>query len=114
VENDPGFLASFVIGDFLLVVGFAEESKGGTVHSGTRFNNVGNKFLPGFLVEIFEWLATGFLVLLEVVIGAVCDALELFGAEREGIEKVVGALGVESSVFFRDIEDGDFTAGDAD
>ena len=113
-EDDPGFLASFVIGDFLLVVGFAEESEGGAIHSGTGLNNVRNEFLSGFFVKIFERLATGFLVLLEIVIGTVRDAFEFLGAEREGIEKVVCTLGVEGSVFFRDIEDGDFTAGDAD
>ena len=113
-EDDSRFLAPFFIGDFFFVVGFAEESKGGAIHSSTGFDDVGNEFLPSFLIEILEWFATGFLVLLEIVIGSVRDSLEFLGAEREGIEKVVGALGVESSVFFRDIKDGDFAAGDAD
>jgi len=113
-EDNPGFLAPFFIDDFLLVVSFTEESKGGAIHSGTGFHNVGNEFLPGFLVEIFERFAAGFLVLLEVVIGAVCDSLEFLSAEWKGIEKVVSTLGVEGSVFFRDIKNGDFTPGDAD
>ena len=113
-EDDSGFLTPFFIGDFFFIVGFAEEREGSAIHSGTGFDDVGNELFPGFLVEIFEWFATGFLVLLEIVIGAVRNAFELFGAKWKGIEKVVGALGVEGSVFFRDIEDGDFVAGDAD
>ncbi len=113
-EDDSGFLPPFFIGDFLLIVGFAEESEGSAIHAGTGLDNVGNEFLPCLLVEIFEWFATGFLVLLEIVIGSVCDAFELFGAEREGIEKVIGTLGVEGSVFFGDIEYGDLASGDTD
>ena len=113
-EDYTGFLAPFFISDLLLVISFTEKGEGGAIHSGTRFHNVRDEFLPGFLIKILERFAAGFLVLLEVVVGAVGDALELLRAERKGIEKVVGALGVEGAVFFRDIEDGDFAPGDAD
>ena len=75
---------------------------------------MGNKLFFCFLIKILQRLAAGFLVLFEVVIGAVGDSLKFLGAEGERVEEVIGALGVESAIFLGNVENRDFISGNAD
>lgn len=113
-EDDPGFFAPFFVGDFFFVVGLANKCEGCAVDSCTGFDDMGNKLFFCFLIEIFQRLAAGFLVLFQVVIGAVGDSLEFLGAEGERVEEVIGALGVESAIFLGNIENRYFIPRNAD
>jgi len=113
-ENNAGFLGAFLIRDFFLGIGFAKEGEGGAVHSGAGLDDVGDEFFASLLVEVFEGLAAGFLVLFEIVVGPVGDAFEFLRAEGEFVQEVIGPLGIEGPVFFRNIQHGDFFPGNTD
>ena len=90
MQDDAGFLFALVVGDDLLVVGFAEEGEHGAVAAGTRLDDVRDELFAGRLVDVFLWFADRIGVRFQVVVGAVGDALELLDAEREFVFDVVG------------------------
>ncbi len=63
VKDNTGFLSTFIVGDFFFVVGLAEESECSAIDPCARFDDVRQKFLAGFFVEIFQGFAAGFLML---------------------------------------------------
>lgn len=105
---------AFFIGDGFFSEGFAEDGEEGAIDAGAGLDDVGDVFLFGLFVEVFEGFAGCFLVAREVVVGAVGDAFELLDAEGEFVLEVVGFAGVEGALIFWDVEDVDFVAGDAD
>ncbi len=111
-KNYTGFFGALFVGDFFFIVRFAKEGEGCSIDPGAGFHHVGNKLLPGLFIEIFQGFSAGLLMLFEIVVGAVSDPLQLFGAERKGVKQVVGPLGVEGAIFFRNIKDGDLAAWD--
>ena len=113
-ENDAGFLGAFLVRDFFLGIGFTKQGEGGAVDSGAGLDDMGDEFFARLLVEIFEGLAAGFLVLFEIVVGPVGDAFELLRAKGKFVQEVISPLGIESPVFIRNIQHGDFIPGDAD
>ena len=63
VKDDTSFFCTFVIGDFLFVVGLAKEGQGRSIDARARFDYVGEKLFSGFFIKIFERLPAGFLML---------------------------------------------------
>lgn len=112
-ENDASFFRPFFVGDFFFRVSLTKKGKSGAIHAGTGLDNMGDKFFSGLFVEILEGLAAGGLVLFEVVIRPVSDALKFLRTEGESVEEVIGALGVKGTIVFRHVENGDLAAGEA-
>jgi len=113
-KNHTGLFRAFLVGDFLLIVRFAQEGEGCSIDTGAGFYHMGDKFLPCLFIKIFKGFSAGLLVLFEIVVRAVGDSLQLFGSKRERVEEVVCSLGVEGAILFWNIEDRDFIARDTD
>ena len=113
-QHGADVLLALVIGESLLVEGFADQREHRAVATGGRLDDVREELLLGFLVEVFERLARAFLVDAEVVVGAVGHAFEFLDAEGELVFDVVGLLRVERALAIRHVEDVELLARDAD
>ena len=87
MELQHGALAAF---DLVGVVGVDQEGERGAVGAGGRLDHVRQVALAGLLVEVLELLAGVLLVLGQVEVAAVGDALELGPADREQVLDVAG------------------------
>ena len=80
--------------DLLLAVGIDEEREGRPVGARRGLHDEGHEVLVGVRVEVLQVLARRPLVVAQVEVAPVVDALQLLPAEREAVLDVDGLLGV--------------------
>ena len=88
-QHDARFLlAALLVFHRLLGVSLAKHSQHGPVDARARLDDVRDVLGLGLLVEIFERLAAVLLVLLEIIVAPVGDALEFLDAKRKFVRCV--------------------------
>ena len=85
------FHFAFFVGRFVFRVRLANQGQHCAIDAGARLHNVRNKSLFRFLIKILERLPAGFLMLGQIVIGAISNAFELLAAERKIVFDVIGS-----------------------
>ena len=95
-HNDAGVAR----GNLFFRIGCADEGETNAVHSGARFNHVGDKFFLRLIVEVFHALAGELLVLAEVKIAAGGNAFEFLDPKWKGEHDIHAGAGVVGKFFF--------------
>src|SRR5204863_5718890 len=91
-QDNPSLHFSILIRRLVLRVHLADECQHSSIDTGARLDYVRNKFLFRLLVEIFERLSAGLLMLRQIVIRSVSNALKLLPPERKLVFDVVSSF----------------------
>src|SRR5204863_4907049 len=100
-QRRPPFHFALVVRRLVLRISFANHREHSSIYACTRLDDVRNKSLLRLLVEILERFAARFLMLRQIVVGAIRDAFEFLAAKREIVFDVVSAFGVKRALFIR-------------
>ena len=88
-QHDPRFHFAFSSGASSSAYASQISASTRAIDAGARLDNVRDKSLFRLLVEIFERFAARFLMLRQIVIGAIGDAFQFLAAERKIVFDVV-------------------------
>ena len=103
-HHNPRFHFSFFIRGAVFVVSIANQRQHRPIDSRAWFDHVRDKALLGFLIEIIERLAAGLDMLLQIIIGAIRDPLQLLSPKGKFVFDVERAFGIKCALFFRHIQ----------
>src|SRR6476620_11833952 len=104
-QKRPPFHFALVVRRLVLPISFTNHRKHSSIYAGTRLNDVRDKSLLCLLVEILERFAARFLMLRQIVVGAIRHTFELLPSKRKIVFNVVSAFGIKRALFIRHVQE---------
>src|SRR6478752_5814573 len=104
-QKRPPFHFALVVRRLVLRISFTNHREHSSIDASARLDDVRDKSLLRLLVKILERFAARFLMLRQIVIRSVSNALKLLPPERKFIFDVVSAFGIKRALFIRHVEE---------
>ena len=104
-QNRPRFHFAFVVRRLVFRISFTNHREHSSIDASARLDDVRDKSLLCLLVEILERFAARFLMLRQIVVGAICHTFEFLSAKRKIVFDVVSAFGIKRALFIRHVEE---------
>src|SRR5207342_2423144 len=94
-QQCPPFHFALVVRRLVLRISFTNHREHSSIYAGTRLDDVRDKSLLRLLVEILQRFAARFLMLRQIVVRSVSNALKLLPPERKFVFDIVRAFGIK-------------------
>src|SRR4029453_14927448 len=104
-QKRPSFHLALVVRRLVLRISFTNHREHSSIDAGTRLDDVRDKSLLRLLVEILERFGARFLMLRQIVVGAIRHTFDFLAAEREIVFDVVSAFGIKRALLIRYVKE---------